>query len=260
MGSHKHKERAADYCSSQQNNSLSETSAPIITPALDSLVTSLPASLVDSESKGIAGEEEAIVHDTAQCVFCTKLSPSLQDNISHMTTEHSFFIPDLEFLVDIEGLVGYLLEKVCEYNICLQCSGKGRGYYSTEAVRKHMIDKGHCILNYDELGRMELSDFYDFRSSYPKENGDEWEDVENNGDEDDEGELVDMVEDEEVESTSRILANAKVQIDGMELVLANGARAGHRLLLRYYKQRFQHVDMRDSVVIQRTMAQYVSDI
>ncbi len=33
-------------------------------------------------------------------------------NIVHLTEKHSFFIPDAEYLVDMEGLLAYLGEKV----------------------------------------------------------------------------------------------------------------------------------------------------
>ena len=34
-------------------------------------------------------------------------------NLSHMARLHSFFIPDVEYLQDLDGLVLYLVEKVC---------------------------------------------------------------------------------------------------------------------------------------------------
>lgn len=44
------------------------------------------------------------------CLFCSHHSKSLMKNLSHMTKVHSFFIPDVEFLVDLKGLIGYLGE------------------------------------------------------------------------------------------------------------------------------------------------------
>lgn len=43
-----------------------------------------------------------------ECLFCSKISKSLVKNVKHMTTDHSFFIPDIDYLVDLEGLIGYL--------------------------------------------------------------------------------------------------------------------------------------------------------
>lgn len=59
--------------------------------------------------------------------------------MTHMTTTHSLFIPDIEYLVDLRGLIRYLGEKITVGNVCLFCNGKGRGMRSIEAVRKHMV-------------------------------------------------------------------------------------------------------------------------
>lgn len=44
------------------------------------------------------------------CLFCSHHSKSLMKNLSHMTKVHSFFIPDVEFLIDLKGLICYLGE------------------------------------------------------------------------------------------------------------------------------------------------------
>lgn len=46
------------------------------------------------------------------CIFCTHHSHDMVDNIKHMSVAHSFFIPDTEYVVDLEGLLMYLGEKV----------------------------------------------------------------------------------------------------------------------------------------------------
>jgi hypothetical protein len=43
-----------------------------------------------------------------ECLFCPHASDSLEKNVKHMTTAHSFFIPDVEYLVDLEGFISYL--------------------------------------------------------------------------------------------------------------------------------------------------------
>ncbi|XP_015233798.1 PREDICTED: zinc finger protein 622 [Cyprinodon variegatus] len=155
------------------------------------------------------------------CLFCSHHSRSLLKNIAHMTKVHSFFIPDLEFLVDLKGFLRYLGEKVGAGNVCLWCNEKGRSFYSTEAVQNHMIDKSHCKLFTDGDAALEFADFYDFRSSYPdrKEGEDKGMD-----DEDD-----DQLPDDK---------NLEYDDDTMELTLPSGAKIGHRSLMRYYKQRF----------------------
>ena len=43
-----------------------------------------------------------------ECLFCSHVSKTMDANISHMTRLHSFFIPDLEYVCDLEGLIVYL--------------------------------------------------------------------------------------------------------------------------------------------------------
>lgn len=102
------------------------------------------------------------------CLFCTHRSADIPSNLKHMSRLHSFFIPDQEFLVDLPGLLGYLGEKLAIGNTCLYCPNGGKEFTSLEAVRAHMRDKAHCKVGYEtEDEKLELSDFYDFESSYP---------------------------------------------------------------------------------------------
>ncbi|KAM8727866.1 cytoplasmic 60S subunit biogenesis factor ZNF622 [Acanthopagrus schlegelii] len=152
------------------------------------------------------------------CLFCSHHSKSLMKNVAHMTKVHGFFIPDVEFLVDIKGLVRYLGEKVGAGNVCLWCNEKGRSFYSTEAVQSHMTDKSHCKLFTDGDAALEFADFYDFRSSYPDRK---------------EGEDAEM-DDEELPDDKTL----EYDDETLELTLPSGAKIGHRSLMRYYKQRF----------------------
>ncbi|XP_034559053.1 zinc finger protein 622 isoform X2 [Notolabrus celidotus] len=152
------------------------------------------------------------------CLFCSHHSKTLMKNIAHMTKVHGFYIPDVEFLVDLRGLVRYLGEKVGAGNVCLWCNEKGRSFYSAEAVQSHMTDKGHCKLFAEGDAALEFADFYDFRSSYPDRK--EGEEAEVDGDE--------LPDDKTLEYDDETL----------ELTLPSGAKIGHRSLMRYYKQRF----------------------
>ena len=58
------------------------------------------AESVESWEGDALGEEE--------CLFCSHLSQSLESNVRHMTTAHGFFLPDVEYLVDLSGLIIYL--------------------------------------------------------------------------------------------------------------------------------------------------------
>ncbi|XP_060490368.1 cytoplasmic 60S subunit biogenesis factor ZNF622 [Panthera onca] len=151
------------------------------------------------------------------CLFCPHHSSSLMKNVAHMTKVHSFFIPDIEYLSDLKGLIKYLGEKVGIGKICLWCNEKGRSFYSTEAVQAHMNDKSHCKLFTDGDAALEFADFYDFRSSYP-----------------------DYTEGGQPDGTEDLPSEKTLEYDDetMELILPSGARVGHRSLMRYYKQRF----------------------
>ncbi|KAJ8397364.1 hypothetical protein AAFF_G00439130 [Aldrovandia affinis] len=153
-----------------------------------------------------------------ECLFCAHHSRSLLKNLSHMTKAHSFFLPDLEYLVDLKGLIRYLGEKVGVGKVCLWCNEKGRSFYSTEAVQAHMNDKSHCKLFTDGDAALEFADFYDFRSTYPDHK---------------EGEDAVMQDDDLPDEKSM-----EYDDETLELTLPSGAKIGHRSLMRYYKQRF----------------------
>ncbi|XP_067425946.1 cytoplasmic 60S subunit biogenesis factor ZNF622 [Emydura macquarii macquarii] len=171
-------------------------------------------SAMDEDKKPIAAAGAVPLTD---CLFCPHHSSSLMKNVAHMTKAHSFFIPDIEYLVDLRGLITYLGEKIGVGKICLWCNEKGKSFYSTEAVQAHMNDKSHCKLFTDGDAALEFADFYDFRSSYP-----------------DHREGEDAVMSGELPAVK----NLEYDDESMELILPSGARVGHRSLMRYYKQQF----------------------
>ena len=56
-----------------------------------------------------------------------------------MTTSHSLFIPEKEYLIDLPGLIQYLSNKVSTGFMCIFCNGRGKELNTLEAVRKHMV-------------------------------------------------------------------------------------------------------------------------
>nr|CAG4650978.1 EOG090X06E3 [Simocephalus serrulatus]SVE94242.1 EOG090X06E3 [Simocephalus serrulatus] len=162
--------------------------------------------IADDDSDEWEDDDEAI--PITSCLFCNQKSVSLESSLEHMSSHHSFFIPDLEYVVDIEGLVTYIGERVGQGHICMWCGHLGRQFPSTEAVQKHMLDKGHCKMFHEGEVLLEYSDFYDYSTSYP-EGGDANEEVELN----------------------------VISDSGFELVLPSGATVGHRSLNRYYRQK-----------------------
>ncbi|CUS21092.1 LAQU0S02e05688g1_1 [Lachancea quebecensis] len=167
------------------------------------------------------------------CLFCTRKREftDLDTNLDHMFKSHGFYIPEQKYLVDKEGLVKYMSEKIGLGNVCLVCSYQGR---SLEAVRAHMLSKSHCRVPYElEDERLEISEFYDFSGTYANQEahvvgadaGDddgEWEDV----DSDDDGE----------QASDEDLPQDYIYNDGVELHLPTGVKVGHRSLQKYYRQ------------------------
>lgn len=193
---------------------------------------------------------------STQCLFCPQDSSSLEGNLTHMSTAHSFFIPDADYLIDLPGLINYLGEKIAVGNVCILCNGKGREFRTLFAVRKHMLDKSHCKIAYGtENEKLEISDYYDFSSSYPdgsqkktkrvkkaeEEAAEGWEDLGDDGS-DEVDEIVDEGSDSsnEVDSDSDSLPDNDITYGDshLELVLPSGARIGHRSMRRYYAQSF----------------------
>ena len=211
---------------------------------------------------------------TSDCLFCITHSESLPANLEHMSISHGFFIPDADYLVDLEGLIRYLGEKIAVGNVCIYCHGRkkgisrtepggeanegqndtiGREFRSLEATRAHMVDKAHCKIAYDtQKEKLEISDFYDFTSSYSnvgkgkskakaKPEDEKWEVVD--GEEGNNMEVDEVVNEEgEEETDEESLPDNTLRFGDspFELVLPSGARIGHRSLKRYYDQSFRN--------------------
>ncbi|ORX60504.1 hypothetical protein DM01DRAFT_1161481 [Hesseltinella vesiculosa] len=161
----------------------------------------------DEEVEHTASEQDQPMfgadHTLVSCMFCHHTSDDFNANLNHMVRSHGFFLPDQEYLVDTPGLIAYLAEKIMIDHICLYCNDPEKSWKSLEAVRAHMSDKGHCKMAYDDSEDPEaLLQFYDFGP-------------------------IDM---------ENLIAQGPVIVNG-ERVLDNGARLGHRLQLRYFKQR-----------------------
>lgn len=165
---------------------------------------------VDSDEWGEEEDYENPISNN-NCLFCDHHSKNVVNNVKHMSLEHSFFIPDAEFVIDLEGLLSYLGEKICRDFICIWCNDRGKTFYSLQGVRKHMTDKGHCKMLHEGAALAEYVDFYDYSTSYP-----------------DAGEGMDIDQEFEPEV---------LEGDEYQLVLPSGITIGHRSLMRYYNQR-----------------------
>lgn len=170
------------------------------------------------------------------CLFSGKKFDTFEESLDFMFKNYGFYIPEQKFLVDKLGLVEYLAEKIALGNICLCCHYQGR---SLEAVRAHMISKRHCRIPYEsENEKLEISEFYDFSSTY----ADVLDKVKNLNivsatEDDDEGEWEDVSDDEDQDDEEDEDVPQELSYQhGYELHLPSGAVAGHRSLQRYYRQ------------------------
>ncbi|KAA3457760.1 zinc finger protein 622-like protein [Gossypium australe] len=121
---------------------------------------------MDIDNGEETGREEL---DPSCCFMCDLKHDTIESCMVHMHKFHGFFIPDVEYLKNPEGLLIYLGLKVKRDFICLYCNERCHPFTSLEAVRKHMAAKGHCKVHYgdgDEDEEVELEEFYDYSSSY----------------------------------------------------------------------------------------------
>ena len=73
---------------------------------------------VDSDEwDEINPEDEGDPIPRTDCFFCMHHSSTLEKNAIHMSTDHSFFVPDVEYLIDLPGLFEYLGAKVINSKI-----------------------------------------------------------------------------------------------------------------------------------------------
>ncbi|TIA97065.1 hypothetical protein E3P94_03204 [Wallemia ichthyophaga] len=162
------------------------------------------------------------------CLFSNEKFDSVQDNVRHMEHNFSFYIPDREFIDNLDGLIQYLADKVSIGHTCLFCN---RSFTSLDSIRKHMLDKSHNKIAYDlPEEKDEISDYYNFDVDHSSTQNDEgWEDDEDiqSGDED---EVVHQDETKEE-------GDVHYGDTPFELVLPSGRRIGHRSMQLYYKQR-----------------------
>eukprot|EP00615_Pteridomonas_danica_P006576 CAMPEP_0114341286 /NCGR_PEP_ID=MMETSP0101-20121206/8948_1 /TAXON_ID=38822 ORGANISM="Pteridomonas danica, Strain PT" /NCGR_SAMPLE_ID=MMETSP0101 /ASSEMBLY_ACC=CAM_ASM_000211 /LENGTH=410 /DNA_ID=CAMNT_0001474843 /DNA_START=27 /DNA_END=1256 /DNA_ORIENTATION=- len=195
-------------------------------------------------------EEEPFEVDLRRSLFDSNLAEDIDESLAHMAKKYGFFIPDVEYLSDLEGLVEYLHEKIGLGHTCLYCNKIHR---SANACRQHMVDSSHCKIKYDDQVDMdEISDFYDFSEANatilgeacPKKSSTKTA-AAADGDQDD----------DELNSDDEISIDGKSGVEVMpsgELMLtrSDGSRKtiGVRWLKKYYSQNARVIDERASVV------------
>lgn len=160
-------------------------------------------------------EPEEIEVSGKMSIFDEKTFATVEENVQYMSLSYGFFIPDSEFLEDLNGLIEFLNEKVRIGYTCLYCQ---RSFNSTKSCQQHMISLSHCKIAYEEgVDLDDIGDFYDFTATY--EGRDDMEVDEN-------GEIINA--DQELQITS-----------AGDLQLPNGLLLGHRAFRRYFKQKYR---------------------
>jgi len=207
---------------------------------------------------------------TSRCLFCNYDSPSLKLSVQHMTKIHGLFIPEQNYLVDLDGLVGYLQAKIHENHECLRCH---KLKPTAPAVQTHMRDKGHCTIAFEHEEEMiEIGQFYDFSSTYSDDEEDDSDDVAKVADEEgwetdsDESsvaseEITSIPNDDRTDAYERMkmhrhhsntVERTHRNVDGFhshahqhtnavfydenEMHLPSGRVAGHRSMRKYFRQ------------------------
>lgn len=127
--------------------------------------TATKESAAEDDRSSVATSNKAPTDPLLDCLFCNYKSPTFALNITHMGRFHGMFIPEKEFLVEPEGLVKYLHDKIHVNNECLKCH---KLLHTASGIQTHMRDRGHCMIAFEtDAELVEVGQFYDFRSSYP---------------------------------------------------------------------------------------------
>lgn len=175
------------------------------------------------------------------CIYCGAENREVERNVTHMFQAHGLYIPERSYLINLQGLLTFLNDRIVVNKLCLCCNFKGS---SLESIRAHMHSKRHSKLPYEtKEEREQFSEFYDF-SSLLSDNNKQHNRNSNSSksihfaeglQEELEDETVDDVQilDSDINSNYTVVP---VDDTGMQLTLPNGARVGHRVGQRYYRQ------------------------
>ncbi|KAI1437529.1 C2H2 type zinc-finger-domain-containing protein [Xylaria sp. CBS 124048] len=146
-----------------QKTTLKERQSPVKRPS--NPIPSVNEHQEDQSSEIVSKTSTTVPGLTLKnCLFCNYDSPTIPLNVHHMERIHGMFIPEKQYLVDLDGLITALQQRIQEYHECLYC---GKLKNTSAAVQTHMRDKGHCMIPFTtEEEQLSIGDFYDFRSTY----------------------------------------------------------------------------------------------
>ncbi|KAF8929055.1 hypothetical protein BGZ47_001291 [Haplosporangium gracile] len=163
LQSKKHKQIATAYAKKQQEQEYNAASIP-----------------TEDDTTAVATESSKETNNTVEqrepsetvCLFCSHESTDAPSNYGHMRTTHGFFLPSSERLIDLEGMLAYLADKLVDNLDCLWCTPSvfsthlrpdqelNSSFANLASVRRHMVDKGHCKLAMEHGAEREYADFY----------------------------------------------------------------------------------------------------
>lgn len=134
-------------------------------------ISSAPSSNTVADGPSSQAEDDLLEVRLDQCLFCNIASDDLEGNLNHMQKQHGMFIPEQDFLVDLEGLFSHLHEVIYDLHQCLYCK---QVKHTVKGVQTHMRDRGHCMIAYStEEEMLDIGEYYDFRSTYSDEESEE---------------------------------------------------------------------------------------
>ena len=128
---------------------------------------------------------EAEPYDEGSDLFSRHHSESLEANLAYMAKTHGFYIPYIEYVTDLRGLLGYLLEMVYVGNVALI---SGKQHHSLEAVQAHMRDRHECRIEL-EGHEDEYGAWYDLEALAAKSPLWTWVEEEVSDEDEDEGDM-----------------------------------------------------------------------
>ena len=78
-----------------------------------------------------------------------------------MRQAHSFFVLDVQYVINLKGLLSYIAERIHLGYLCLFCN---RMFKNSRRCQQHMMDKSHCFMNPNDEHEYQL--FYDFATYF----------------------------------------------------------------------------------------------
>jgi len=114
----------------------------------------------DEEQIFAEREANAVKLGPEDCLFDSHKSLTLDENMEYMLNNFSFFIPSIDYLTDIVGLLDYLGQKITVGYQCIYCD---KDFRTMRGARHHMFEKGHTMMQWENSS--EYSEFYKFPES-----------------------------------------------------------------------------------------------